>query len=221
MKEYTKEELKRVVKESKTLRNVLIEFGRNDSSASYKTLKRRLKEWNINTSHFFKQKDIINNLQKNGVFKKYNDSEIFSMDSKVNRGTVKKRLKDCIKYECALCGQDENWNNMKISLILDHINGIRNDNRIENLRFVCPNCNAALPTHCRGQKGLNIKKKIDGRVLKAGIPKINLRKVERPPYEELIDEIDKNGYRATGRKYGVSDNSIRKWIEFYKKTSIA
>ena len=47
---------------------------------------------------------------------------------------------------CSLCGQDENWNGMKISLILDHINGIHNDNRIENLRIVCPNCNAGLDT---------------------------------------------------------------------------
>jgi hypothetical protein len=36
----------------------------------------------------------------------------------------------------------------KMSLILDHINGVYNDNRIENLRIVCPNCNATLPTHC-------------------------------------------------------------------------
>ena len=45
-----------------------------------------------------------------------------------------------------LCGQDENWKGVKISLILDHINGIYNDNRIENLRIVCPNCNAGLDT---------------------------------------------------------------------------
>lgn len=53
--------------------------------------------------------------------------------------------------KCELCGQGEDWNGMKISLILDHINGINNDHRIENLRIVCPNCNATLDTHCRGK----------------------------------------------------------------------
>ncbi len=43
--------------------------------------------------------------------------------------------------------------------------------------------------------------------------KFNLRKVERPPIEKLKSEVENFGYSATGRKYGVSDNSIRKWIK--------
>lgn len=53
-----------------------------------------------------------------------------------------------------MCGQGEEWNGKKMSLILDHINGVHNDNRLENLRIVCPNCNATLDTHC----GKNNKK---------------------------------------------------------------
>ena len=44
---------------------------------------------------------------------------------------------------------------------------------------------------------------------------IKRRKVERPAYESLIVDVEKVGYSATGRKYGVSDNSIRKWIKYY------
>ena len=44
---------------------------------------------------------------------------------------------------------------------------------------------------------------------------IKRRKVERPAYESLIVDVEKIGYSATGRKYGVSDNSIRKWIKYY------
>lgn len=47
------------------------------------------------------------------------------------------------------CGQGEEWLGVKISLILDHINGDSMDNRIENLRIVCPNCGATLETHCK------------------------------------------------------------------------
>lgn len=46
---------------------------------------------------------------------------------------------------------------------------------------------------------------------------ISKRKVERPPYEQLIQEIEETNYSAVGRKYGVSDNAIRKWVRFYEK----
>ena len=49
---------------------------------------------------------------------------------------------------CEMCGQDENWHGRTMSLILDHINGVPDDNRLENLRIVCPNCAATLETHC-------------------------------------------------------------------------
>lgn len=44
------------------------------------------------------------------------------------------------------------------------------------------------------------------------------RRVIRPSFEELINDVENLGYLGTGRKYGVSDNSIRKWIKFYKQT---
>jgi len=43
------------------------------------------------------------------------------------------------------------------------------------------------------------------------------RKTKRPPYETLKREIAKLGYSGTGRKYGVSDNAVRKWLRFYEK----
>ena len=42
------------------------------------------------------------------------------------------------------------------------------------------------------------------------------RKVERPPYEQLLAEIAALGYSGTGRKYGVSDNAVRKWVRWYR-----
>jgi 5-methylcytosine-specific restriction endonuclease McrA len=55
-----------------------------------------------------------------------------------------------------MCSQDEYWMGKKISLILDHINGINDDNRIDNLRILCPNCNSTLDTN----GGKNIKNKL-------------------------------------------------------------
>ena len=100
-----------------------------------------------------------------------------------------------------------------------------NDNRIENLQILCPNCAATLDTHC-GKNRIRINKaKIKkcetkkereengGRTL-AEIKRSNeRRKAERPPIEQLKKEVEELGYCAVGRKYNVSDNAIRKWIK--------
>ncbi len=50
-----------------------------------------------------------------------------------------------------------------------------------------------------------------------GVPCLEKRKVDRPPYEKLLEEIEKTSYVAVGRKYGVSDNAVRKWVRFYER----
>jgi transposase-like protein len=50
-----------------------------------------------------------------------------------------------------------------------------------------------------------------------GVSQPKLRKVERPPYEKLLAEIKATSYLAVGRKYGVSDNAVRKWVRFYER----
>jgi hypothetical protein len=49
------------------------------------------------------------------------------------------------------------------------------------------------------------------------MPKPGFRRVERPSYEELLREIEETSYLAVGRKYGVSDNAVRKWVRFYER----
>jgi len=146
-----------------------------------------------------------------------------------SRNNLKRRLfeEGHKERKCEKCGQDENWHGEHISMILDHINGVHNDDRLENLRILCPNCNAALPTHC----GKNAKKKKENRYVNhcecgkeislsskqcVKCEKFTQRKVERPSFEQLIQEINELGYSATSRKYDVSDNAIRKWVKAYK-----
>jgi len=50
-----------------------------------------------------------------------------------------------------------------------------------------------------------------------GIPNPSTRRAERPPYEQLLEEIEATGYAAVGRRYGVSDNAVRKWVRFYER----
>ena len=114
------------------------------------TIKRRLRELNINTDnlcHSFPQKRLYET--RHHI---YSDSElvanVFCKHSYAKTKTLKKYMIDKyhISYVCAICGQQAIWNCKKLVLQVDHINGIHSDCRIENLRFLCPNCHSQTAT---------------------------------------------------------------------------
>lgn len=76
------------------------------------------------------------------------DAEVFVENSPHRRGNLKRRILrgKLIPYQCAECRLEGMWNGKKLTLPLDHKNGINNDSRIENLRFLCPNCHSQQPT---------------------------------------------------------------------------
>ena len=223
---YNENELKEIVKNSHTYKECFDKLGIRAAGSNYKHIKSYIKKYEIDISHF---DQYYNNGNRDNNLK-IDISDILKENSSYSRTELKKRLynEGLLKRECCLCGQDENWNGMKISLILDHINGVYNDNKLENLRIVCPNCNAGLDTFS-GRN--NKKKKVNQKselFCECGNSKLknsknceecfhnNRRKVERPSLEQLKKEVEELGYSATGRKYGVSDNAIRKWLKNYK-----
>lgn len=224
-KKYLKENFEPIVLSSKNLTEILIKLGMCGKGNSRETLKKYINQYNIDISHFESTQDryrrTLSNISNNGKLSLVNilvENSTYSNTNSLKEKLYKKGLKE---RKCELCGQTEEWHGNHMSLILDHKNGVNNDNRFENLRIVCPNCNATLPTHCRGAK--TVQKKLDKLVNKETnlINKsINIRKVNRPPYEILLHDIENIGYSASGRKYGVSDNAIRKWIKFYTKFNI-
>ena len=80
--------------------------------------------------------------------KSISDSDLFCENSKHPRNVLRNRIikNNLIPYKCAICGTTE-WLGRNLSLELDHINGINNDNRLENLRFLCPNCHSQTITY--------------------------------------------------------------------------
>ena len=120
------------------------ELGMSTSGAnSYLQLKKRIQELDCDTSHF----SLTKNVRK--VSTKYPLSAILVEDSiYANRSCLKKRILDegLLEYKCAICGNQGMWNNKVLNLQLDHINGKNNDHRLENLRFLCPNCHSQTET---------------------------------------------------------------------------
>ena len=82
--------------------------------------------------------------------------EVFIENSPYWQNSIKKKILDLqlIPYVCAVCSIPPVWNEQPMTLVLDHINGIHSDNRLDNLRFVCNNCDSQLDTY----KARNIRK---------------------------------------------------------------
>jgi 5-methylcytosine-specific restriction endonuclease McrA len=216
---YEKEILQDIVLNSETLRQVLLAFNRNESASSYRLLNKKLNEWSINTDHFLSKSEITKKLQSEGKLNKLDYDKLFCHNSHCGRGSVKKRIMDdnLIEYKCFKCGNIGEWMGDKLVLILDHINGVNNDNRLNNLRFACPNCNSTLDTHCQGSKVYNInnsKNKIDKRTIR--FDRLENRKLIWPNKKELIELLASNSFVGIGKIYGVSDNAVRKWCKKYE-----
>jgi hypothetical protein len=213
------------------------------AGGNHKTLQKYVKIWNIPTDHFdplFAQRRQARRRTVKPL------EEILVENSTYSRGSLKRRLyAEGLKYRaCELCGQGELWRGRRIALILDHINGVATDNRIDNLRIVCPNCAATLETHC----GRNLRLIQDriceecGGTYRPGhvdqrycslfcgrhherpqtrIPRPETRKVVRPTYQQLKEDLAHMSWVAVGRKYGVSDNAVRKWVRWYERDADA
>lgn len=139
------EELKRIVSESITFAEVMRKLGYTQNRGnSYGRFKKYIKDNNIDVSHF---KGRSHGTSKTA---KYTLEEILVKDTKyTNMTKLKNRVlkSNLLEYKCAICGITH-WNNQPLTLQLDHINGDNRDNRIENLRLLCPNCHSQTETFC-------------------------------------------------------------------------
>ncbi len=157
------------------------------------------------------------------------DSEVFKKNSTYDTGSLRKRLLQLgWEYKCSTdgCGLST-WMDQPITLHVDHINGDGADHRLENLRFLCPNCHQQTETWGKGPSPLWRDCETCGARTKnpqycshkcyprKGIGRPSTRKTARPTKEVLLIELQSSNWVAVGRKYGVTDNAIRKWVRFY------
>jgi hypothetical protein len=151
---WTIEQLKVAVKKSTSSRQILKKLGLRQAGGNYFQLQKYIKEFGLDTAHF-KGKGWCKGMHFE--FKpKIPLEKILVENSNFQSYKLKNRLfKDGLKLaQCEECGWSKTAENGRLPLELDHINGNVHDNRLENLRILCPNCHSLKPTH----RGRNKKK---------------------------------------------------------------
>jgi len=188
------DKFKEIVAKSKNYKNV-VKLIFNDEllddskigtiSSRYRNdLLKKIKKLELDTSHF-----------KEYTTKKVDLDEKLVENKKYDSCRLKKLLyKEEIKEEkCEACGIGDIWDGMPLVLQLDHINGNSKDNRIENLRILCPNCHSQTNTYCTGQ---------------------SFNPSCKPSKEQLLEDIKK--FKSTtliSEKYNICHKNIRNWIK--------
>ena len=218
---YSKEELEQIILQSNNFADLCRKLGyKSDSTKTREVIQKRIDNFNISIEHFTQS-----------LKKERSEENIFIENSDVCQSTLRRWYKkgEYTPYKCSICGQEPIWQEKELTLILDHINGKNKDDRLENLRWVCPNCNQQLDT--TGAKnpqrkiiakkyycidcGIEISKGSTRCIScfnKSQIIPLSKMCVTR---EELKDLIRTKSFCEIGRMFNVTDNSIRKWCDKY------
>ena len=152
---WTDDQLIAAVKNSRSIREVIIRLGLIPAGGNYVQINYAIKNLNLSIDHFTGSRWNIG--KRYHTIKRAPLEKLLVKGSVVQSFKLKNRLYEVglKSQECEIC----NWSKMssdgRIPLELDHINGDRTDNRLENLRILCPNCHSLQPTH----RGLNKAKR--------------------------------------------------------------
>lgn len=147
---WSDDELVSAVANSRSYRSVIIALGLIPAGGNYTQIKQTIERMGIDVSHFTGKgwnEGWSSDYRRESRIR---DLEAVLVDgSRVQSHGLKKRLFHAGLKEprCEMCGWHEMSEDGRIPVELDHINGNRYDNRLENLRILCPNCHSLQPTH--------------------------------------------------------------------------
>ena len=140
---------------STSVAQVLDQLNLPTEGRSHRELTRRIRELGLDTSHFRgpgwsrgETRKSHPSVARSTTRRTWSDAEVFVENSPLldGRSLTRRLVAMGWAYCCACCGLVE-WSGKPLVLHVDHVNGITNDNRIGNLRFLCPNCHSQTETY--------------------------------------------------------------------------
>jgi 5-methylcytosine-specific restriction endonuclease McrA len=181
--------LRLVVGSCTSFAEVFLRLGITHNASNLFTLKKYLTKYHIPTGHLIAHKK--HQQHPRNVL---TNDELFVEQSSAPRVVVKRRVLDqqLIEYKCAHCNNGGFWNNNKLTLQLEHINGVNNDHRLDNLCFLCPNCHSQTTTYA----GRNVQHKVSKR--QTWDSWTNARRIRNQTKNQpLIDRVNQSGIDFT------------------------
>ena len=145
LRTWSKEELESAVSRANSFRETLMLLGLRPASGNYVTIQRAIEVWKLDIKHFGTKE----NSKKGKPLSEYLKEGTSITSAVLHKRLVKEQLLQDI---CIKCGQDTEWQGAKLRLHLDHKNGNSSDNRLENLRILCPNCHSQMLTSTSHRK---------------------------------------------------------------------
>jgi len=150
-KKWTEEEMCDAILSSETISDVLKKVGLSVRPGNYDTFHKFVHNKKIDISHLHGRR-----IARGGI-KEIPIEDLTIQNCYFSRSKLKGRLlragvleDRCYMIDCQ--NKSGMWRGEKLKMVLDHVNGVPTDNRIENLRLLCPNCNSQLSTHCGRNK---------------------------------------------------------------------
>ena len=144
LRKYTEKQLREAVQSSTSMRQVLLVLNVAAYGGNYEVLKKAIKHFKLEISHFTGQawnKGKV--LPPKVSLNQYLNNEVAIQSFKLKMRLLKEGI---FEHKCSNC-QNTEWLGKPIPIELDHINGNNKDNRLKNLRILCPNCHALTSTY--------------------------------------------------------------------------
>jgi hypothetical protein len=158
---WSDQQLEDAVKSCTSYRSVLMKLGLIPAGGNYEQVKRRAKELGIDTEHFTGKiwnKGMKYNLKTTVAVEELLIENIIVQSYKLKNRLFNAGLKE---PKCELCGWNKKAEDGRIPVELDHINGNKYDNRLENLRILCPNCHSLQSTHRGKNKRVSLARVVE------------------------------------------------------------